>query len=423
MATTQMWAIVDRLDLTVRYIENEEKTIDQTLKYVSRNEATQDKRYVTCINCSASDPVASMMRTKKMFNDKRKRVAFHGTQSFKPGEVDADTAHEIGIKTVHELFGDQYEIVLTTHLDKEHIHNHILINSTSFIDGHHYTNSKADYLKMREVSDRICKEYGLSVIENPKENHKNISYKSVRSYINEIKNAMDDCLEHSISMKQFYENLLLKGYGYTKVEDMECIVHPCFEQPIPLSMLGKKYQDDSLIEAIEDKEYEDIIPKENPKVFTELYIKRKILFGLQKTYTEWLILIGVLPYRKPQKKYLSKEARKELKYLDKISKETELMVKHSINTIDDIGHFRNVWQKELDELITIRKQIQNKGSKCANLVEKQRFYNEAKTNTPRIKELRNRLKLLEDLENRSIRFDKQIQEIEQEQKKKKNKER
>ena len=130
MATTKIWAVTDRLDQVVNYIENEEKTIDKALNYVSRNEATENKKYVYCLNCNSNNPVVSMMNTKKLFNDQKKRIAFHGTQSFKPGEVDADTAHEIGIQLINELFGNRYEVVLTTHLDKDHIHNHFLINST-----------------------------------------------------------------------------------------------------------------------------------------------------------------------------------------------------------------------------------------------------------------------------------------------------
>lgn len=185
------------------------------MNYVSRNEATENKKYVYCLNCNSNNPVASMMNTKKLFNDQKKRIAFHGTQSFKPGEVDVDTAHEIGIQLINELFGNRYEVVLATHLDKDHIHNHFLINSTSFVDGKHYTNSKTDYKRMKEVSDSICKEYGLSVIENPEVNNsKYESYHKQSSYIKEIKRDMDDCRSRAITFSNFIDFIRFEGYEF-----------------------------------------------------------------------------------------------------------------------------------------------------------------------------------------------------------------
>lgn len=93
-----MWVIKERLDTVINYIENEDKTIDKALNYVTRNEATENQKYVTCINCSASDPYESMYNIKKLFHDQKKRIAFHAVQSFLPGEGDADTIHEIGVK-------------------------------------------------------------------------------------------------------------------------------------------------------------------------------------------------------------------------------------------------------------------------------------------------------------------------------------
>lgn len=132
MAITKMWAIKKRLDTALKYIDDDNKTIDAALQYVSRNEATENKRYVTCINCSLDSPYEDMMNTKRIFHKAdSKRLAYHAVQSFKPGEGNADTIHEIGVKLAEELYGDRYEIVITTHLDKDHLHNHIIINSTS----------------------------------------------------------------------------------------------------------------------------------------------------------------------------------------------------------------------------------------------------------------------------------------------------
>lgn len=91
-----------------------------------------------------------MSTTKKMFDDTKSIVAYHGYQSFKIGEVTADIAHEIGVRLAQKLYADRFEIIVTTHLDKKHIHNHILLNSTSFIDGKRFCNTKKITEKCRK---------------------------------------------------------------------------------------------------------------------------------------------------------------------------------------------------------------------------------------------------------------------------------
>lgn len=104
---------------------------------------------------------------KKQFGKTEGYIAWHGYQSFKPGEVTPEECHQIGIEYAKELWGDRFQIIVTTHLDKDHLHNHFCFNSVSFRDGKKYNFSKKERQRMMEVSDRICKEHGLSVIERP----------------------------------------------------------------------------------------------------------------------------------------------------------------------------------------------------------------------------------------------------------------
>ena len=127
------------------------------------------------------------MNTKKFFNDHKQIMAFHGYQSFEPGEVSGEVAHEIGVKLVEELYGNRFEVIVATHVDKNHIHNHFLLNSTSFVDGKRFCNTKKDYQMLRETSDKLCLEYGLSVIKNPKKYTKKVNQYILKSFMNEIK--------------------------------------------------------------------------------------------------------------------------------------------------------------------------------------------------------------------------------------------
>ena len=106
-----------------------------------------------------------MILTKKQYGKENGYIAWHGYQSFKPGEVKPEQAHQIGLKLAKEMWGEQYQIIVTTHLDKDLMHNHFCFNFVSFLDGKKYNYSKTEQRKLREVSDRLCLEHGLSVIE------------------------------------------------------------------------------------------------------------------------------------------------------------------------------------------------------------------------------------------------------------------
>ena len=173
MATTSLWHIEGRLKDLIDYVENPEKTTAKTPKlqdlynvfsYVQRPEATQKGEYVTALNCLKETALRQMILTKKRYGKTDGYIAWHGYQSFRPEEVTPQLAHEIGVKLAKEMWGDRFEIIVTTHLDKEHIHCHFCFNSVSFRDGGKYNYSKAERKRMMEISDRLCREYGLSVM-------------------------------------------------------------------------------------------------------------------------------------------------------------------------------------------------------------------------------------------------------------------
>lgn len=176
MATTSLWHIEGRLKDLIDYVENPDKTVARTknlqdfynvFAYVQRPEATEQGEYVSAINCLKEIALQQMILTQKQYGKDDGYIAWHGYQSFKPDEVTPELAHEIGLKTANEMWGDRFQIIVTTHLNKDHLHNHFCFNSVSFIDGGKYNYSKSELRKLRDVSDRICAEHGLSVIKNP----------------------------------------------------------------------------------------------------------------------------------------------------------------------------------------------------------------------------------------------------------------
>lgn len=174
MATTSLWHIKGKLRDLIDYVENPDKTnFDAGLQdfvnvfsYDTNPNKTNNKEFVTAINCLKEIALQQMVMTKQQFNKSDKYIAWHGYQSFKPNEVTPDLCHEIGVKLSKQMWGDRFQVIVSTHLDKDHLHNHFCFNSVSFLDGKKYNYSKSEMQRLRNLSDELCKEYGLSVIES-----------------------------------------------------------------------------------------------------------------------------------------------------------------------------------------------------------------------------------------------------------------
>ena len=230
MATTSIWKVENRLDKVIKYTSDIEKTknknyetdlyksLHNTIEYAKANFKTEKQFYVTGVNCNADTALKEMILTKKHFGKEKGILAFHGFQSFAEGEVTAKQAHEIGIKLAEELWGDKYEVLVSTHLNTKHYHNHFVVNSVSFVDGEKYRNTIENYALMREISDTLCKEYGLSVLEEKKcgkidyTKYRN-SYIQKSDYYTTTKDDVDFAIKQAYSYNNFKS--ILEKMGYT----------------------------------------------------------------------------------------------------------------------------------------------------------------------------------------------------------------
>ena len=188
MATTSIWRVGGWLGKVVIYVENPDKTenpatyeksdmegrdaqgLTDVIEYAVQQQKTEKavandegtaimQRFVSGVNCSPSTARDEMIAVKKRFGKEDGTVAYHGYQSFAPGEADPQTAHEIGLKLAKKLWGKKYQVVVATHLDKSnHLHNHFVVNTVSFVDGIKYHRTEKDYYDMQRESDRLCRE-------------------------------------------------------------------------------------------------------------------------------------------------------------------------------------------------------------------------------------------------------------------------
>ena len=153
-----------------RVIEMEDslESMQDLIAYATNEDKTEEFYYTSGINCSVECARDQFDTTKLRFGKFGGNVAYHAYQSFREGEVTPDEAHRIGVEMARDLWGDRFQMVVATHVNTHCVHNHIVINSVSFIDGMKFHDCRDTYKQLRDASDRICLEHGLSVVNKPK---------------------------------------------------------------------------------------------------------------------------------------------------------------------------------------------------------------------------------------------------------------
>lgn len=202
--------------------------LKEHLDYAIDDEKTEEKRYISSYQCNPATAAKEFCVTKQIYAATTGRtqkaendiISYGILQSFSPGEITPEEANKIGFKLAHEFTHGQHQFVVATHTNREHIHNHIEINSTALDCAHKFVNFWNSSQTLRDISDRLCKEHGLSVIENPKE--KGLCYKEWdarkkrESWKARLQNTIDEVLPQCTSFDQFIEKMEQAGYHRKK---------------------------------------------------------------------------------------------------------------------------------------------------------------------------------------------------------------
>lgn len=392
MATTSIWDVKGWLGKIVIYVENPEKTenpdfyekqdmndkgteaLQDVIGYAMREEATSSEelteQFVSGINCSIHTARTEMLAVKKRYGKEDGIVAFHGYQSFAENEVTPKLAHEIGMKLANELWGERFQVIVATHLDKQkHIHNHFVLNSVSFRDGYRYNDCTKTYMQMRKASDRICKEYGLSVIENPRRGKAKqygewkAEQEGRPTWRNLIKSDVDEVIQQSMTDKQFF--YLLRQKGYTIKQGKDITVRPQGkERGIKLARnLGEEYTYDAICKRILANDHRKLADKKPKQKVTVLRFhgslkKQRSFKGLRGLYLSYCFKLGILPKDKQvSNARLHFLLREDLAKLETINKETRLLCVHKIETSQQLFSYQSKQEEMMKSLVDERKHL------------------------------------------------------------------
>ena len=434
MATTSLWRIKGRIGNVIDYIENPEKTtipgiegndvtIEEVFDYVTRESATNQAQWVSAVNCKAETACNVMKKTKLQFGKLGGTVAYHGYQSFAEGEVTPKLAHLIGVRLAEELWGERYEVVIATHVDKEsHIHNHFLINTVSFLDGKKYFRSASDYKKMQEVSDRLCRQYGLSVIRHPERKGKHYGewsaeQKGKPTYRSTIRRDIDDAIKQSLTEREFFAFLKERGYEFklynSKGGELErpSLKPAASERYFRFDRLGDDYRLDEIRERILEKIRRiEPFPEEERRAIRKYrtehppHTKRK---GLAALYFYYCYELHIIVKSQASVKKVPFYMREDLVKLDRLDEQVRFLGKNNIETVEELKEYRKdaagkihllEWERQVQRNLLRRERRKENIPGQEELKEKIAGINQE------IKQLKKELQICDSVEKRSAQI-------------------
>lgn len=413
MATTKIWPIKENLKYLVKYIANKKKTeipvvmdevLQECLSYACDGSKTEERRFVTALNCSLDTAYEEMIATKRLYKKEDSIQGYHAVQSFVEGEVTAEQAHFIGVEMANELWGDRFEVVIATHLNTNHYHNHFVLNSVSFADGKRYYDCKSSYRKLSETSDRLCEKYGLHIIERKGKGMNYAEHLAIKNNQPRSRDAIIEDVEKAINSSknftEFLNSLKKMGYGIRHKKYVS-LISPIDGRHYRMNNLTRdgKYSEENVRERIRVnvmKVNKAFNRQSKPKLHLHGQINHKYKFsGLRAVYIKYLYALGKIPKKGQRIKQVSSYVRKDVRYLKQITKEVTFMYEHDIHHIHDLDMAEETAKSKLEQYINERKCFYSKRkSKRITPEDREKIESDIETLSFRIKILRSELKTM-----------------------------
>ena len=337
--------------MAVTKIKPIKSTLKKALDYIQNPDKTDGKMLVSSFGCSPETADIEFEFTIAQALNRGNNLAHHLIQSFAPGEVDYQKAHEIGKQLADAVTKGQYEYVLTTHIDKGHVHNHIIFCSVNFVDYHKYNSNKRSYYGIRNMSDRLCRENGLSVVA-PQKGGKGKSYaeylaeKTGTSWKGKLKTAVDGLIPQVSSFEELLSRLQAAGYEIKPGKYVSCRA-PGQERFTRLKTLGADYTEEAIRERIEGRRTRAAkAPKRETGVSLLIDIENSIKAAQSRGYEQWAKIHNL------------KQAAKTLNFL----------TEHQISRYEDLTAKITEIQTESDKAGDALKEVEKRLADMAVLI-------------------------------------------------------
>lgn len=431
MAYTKIFPIRTRLDRRVRYALNGKKTALETAAGYALDAAkTESVLFTDAFNCGLAAPCAEMYATKRRWGKDQNRVqGYHIIQSFRPGEVTPEQAHAIGCEFVRRFLAGRYETVIGTHLDKAHPHNHIVFNACSYADGRMFRNNFNDYYNgIRTVSDALCREYSLSVIEPQNKG------KQYREWLDEkekkptmrgmVKADVDEVLAAAASFQTFVFGLQRRGYivKYGPEIKYMAVRHKTGGKFLRLKSLGPEYTEAAIRQRLEQPPQlrtpttpevpprparQNMRKKENQKPSSRprraYRLRGRFASGragysgfAALTYRYLHLLCKVRRKRAPR--HVSYALRGELRRFDRYLAQHQFLLEHKITDSAALCAYRAQTKTEIEHMTHRRAALYRKRGDSSNGMNRAELSVQIDRLTSALRAMRRELRLCEQIE-------------------------
>ena len=427
MATTKIWDVKAHVSKLLAYVANKNKTTmeiengfyDEEMRLAaemlglpSDHFATEEKKFVTGINCTPENANEVMLTLLEGVSPSDIQ-AYHGYQSFKPGEVTPDVAHAIGIQLANELWGEDFPVIVATHIDKGHVHNHFCLSASGF-SGKRYHDCNTTYKLMRDTSDRLCREYGLSVIENPSnDRHKHIAEvhaekKGIPTMRDQIRADIDVVARREFTIRNFYNRMRSLGYTIEQRGKFLRIKPYGYDKFFRLDKLGKGYTEEDIEARIRNNAHNrqwTPIPYYQP-------ILREKPTGLYALYLHYCYLLGAIPKEIPNNPEAYAAIKEDVRRARMYSEQAKFLGKYFLDTKDDLIRHALKVRAQMEALCKERQKLRNKMRWMKDPAEMQPIRDQIFAISDKLKPLRKEYAMCKDIYDRSDDIEKTVERIE-----------
>ena len=373
MATTGFWPVKGRLKEVINYAANPDKTTEAkyldadlyaALRYAENDGKTDEKLFVSGVNCSKHNAYIQMMAVKKRFGERGTVVAYHGYQSFMTGEVTPEEAHAIGVETARRMWGDRFQVVVTTHLNTDNLHNHFVINSVSFKDGMKFRNKISDHFELRHISDTICQERGKAVLENSSFYHYGKSHQEI------VARDVEEALKTCRKVDDLFNRLRAMGYTLNRTGDgykHMTVTAPGWKRPVRLDTIGYTVE---RITAVLVRNREEPVWRQPPPKLQKYPlddILKKLDFDIGHSrdgvavFIEAMFYVLILLLQAATESVIrSVELQSEAKNLKQYVSDQHFLKENGLHTITDLESFVASMKEQITALEKERDKLSNR---------------------------------------------------------------
>lgn len=436
MAVSKIWPVKGNLGGVLEYAKNKEKTdsslfsekqyqaLEDVLQYAANEEKTEHQFYVEGINCNPALARTEFVAVKERFAKKDGIQAWHGYLSFDQNEVTPEQAQAIGMEFAGKVWGEKYQVIVTTHLNTKHLHCHFVVNSVSFLDGTR-AHKETNWFRIYKIADQICREHRLSVVENPRrkspDEYMTMKEKAgipTRQTI--IRAAVDKALASSRSLEEFAAYMGDMGYEYNLSPNRQywTVTAPGWKRPMRLYRLGDDYTNERIMERIKENARSPfrVVAYIPPPTRGTYYVPNRgdLLLRRSRLYRKYLYYcyrLGCFPqYQKRNPLNIPPAMRDDLIRLDKLSEEARLLSREKIGTTEELIQLKARMLEKRASLIGERKKIgTDRRRRTISEEEKESLGKKQMDLSKQIRALGREISLCDDVLNRSEELEKKIE--------------